>query len=98
MNSIIKNFYEENRIPGNLLKQKLLKFDKNEDIASEFAYWIEKKVYKTDGAVCIEGYTAKKLSEESQYLDGEGAFMMLIELRENPKKALEQIIRGFKRK
>ena len=31
-------------------------------------------------------------------MNGEGAFMMLIELRENPKKALAQIQKGFKRK
>ena len=56
------------------------------------------KYIKTEGAVTVEGYTAKRLAEESQYLNGEGAFMMLIELRENPKKALEQIAKGLKRK
>ena len=49
-------------------------------------------------AVEIEGYTAKLLSEKSTYLDGEGAFIMLIELRENPQKSKEQILKGFKRK
>lgn len=29
---------------------------------------------------------------------GEGAFMMLIELRERTERALEQIAKGFKRK
>ena len=98
MSAVIKKFYEDNKIPGMLLKQKIAKFDKNPDIASEFEFWIEHKAYKTDSAICIEGYTAKKLSEESEYLNGEGAFVMLIELRENPKKALSQIAKGFKRK
>lgn len=50
------------------------------------------------GAVSEEGYTAKKLAGMSKYLNGEGAFMMLIELRENPEKALAQIQDGFKLK
>lgn len=97
MSSIIKSFYENNKIPGILLNQKLAKFEKHADIASEFEYWIENRVYKTDGSV-VEGYTAQALANESQYLDGEGAFMMLIELRENPKSALKKISKGFKRK
>lgn len=97
MSEIIKNFYEENQIPAVLLKQKIAKFDKHADIASEFEYWIQNKAYKPDG-IFVDGYTAKRLAAESQYMNGEGAFMMLIELRENPKKALEQIAIGFKRK
>ena len=54
--------------------------------------------YKAVGAVEIEGYTAEKLAEMSKYLNGDGAFMMLIELRENPKKAHERIAEGFKMK
>lgn len=97
MSEIIKKFYEENKIPAVLLKQKIAKFDKHPDITSEFEYWIQNKEYKPDG-ISVEGYTAKRLAEESQYMNGEGAFVMLIELRENPKKALEQIAKGFKRK
>ena len=98
MSNVIKKFYEDNKIPGILLKQKLARFDKNPDIAAEFEYWIEHKTYKEAGAVSVEGYTAKKLSEKSEYLNGEGAFAMLVELRDNPKKALQQIAKGFKRK
>ena len=46
----------------------------------------------------MEGYTAKKLSELSEYLNGDGAFVLLIELRENPEKAHRRIMQGFKRK
>lgn len=98
MSEIIKKYYEDHKIPSILLKQKLSRFAQNEDIAAEFEHWIENNVYKTEGAINVEGYTAKSLAEESQYLNGEGAFMMLIELRENPKKALSQISKGFKRK
>ncbi len=98
MSEIIKKFYEDNKIPSVLLKQKLSRFAQNGDIAAEFEHWIKNKEYKTEGAVTVEGYTAKSLAEESQYLNGEGAFMMLIDLRENPKKALSQISKGFKRK
>ena len=98
MSSVIRGFYEENGTPGILIKQKMSKFESNTDIASEFEFWIKNRAYKTDGAIYIEGYTAKALSEMSTYLDGEGVFMMLIELRENPKKAMDQITKGFKRK
>ncbi len=98
MSEIIKRFYENNKIPGILLKQKLSKFGQNEDIAAEFEYWIENGVYKTDGEITIEGYTAKRLADESPYLNGEGAFLMMIELRESPQNALDQIAKGLKRK
>lgn len=60
--------------------------------------WITEKQYKEKNCVVVEGYSAKRLSELSKFLDGEGAFMFLIELRENPKNALEKIANGFKMK
>ena len=96
MSEVIKKFYEEHNIPKAILDQKLKMFDKHKDIASEFEKGIKEKEYKMEGAVTVEGYTAKKLSEISDYLNGEGAFMMLVELRENPKKAKERIAGGFK--
>lgn len=98
MSEIIKKFYEENKMPKPILNQKLGQFEKHKDIAEEFEVWIRERTYKTVGAVVVEGYTAKKLTEVSEYLNGDGAFMMLIELRENPKKAHERIAGGFKRK
>ena len=96
MSLIINQFYESNKIPKILLSQKITKLEQNKDIASEFEYWIENRTYKSEGAVTVEGYTAKALAAESKYLDGEGAFMMFIELREKPERALKQIKRGFK--
>ena len=98
MSDIIRKYYEDNKIPEFLLDQKLKKFDRNKDIAKEFESWIKSGKYRTIGAVSEEGYTAKKLAGMSKYLNGEGAFMMLIELRENPEKALAQIQDGFKLK
>lgn len=98
MNEVIGNFYKENKLPEVLLKQKLNKFERNKDIADEFENWILSKKFKDEDAVTVEGYTAKSLSELSKYLDGDGAFMLLIELREEPEKAKKRIDRGFKMK
>ncbi len=98
MSGIIEKFYKENNTPAFLLPGKIKKLQKHSDIASEFEYWIQHHSFKENGVISVEGYTAKQLSEISEYLKGEGAFMMLIELRENPKKALASISKGFKRK
>lgn len=55
------------------------------------------KKYKDNG-IKERGYTARRLASISEYLSGEGAFIMLIELRENPDKALKKIKGGFKKK
>ena len=96
MSKIIEEYYAKAKVMPLLLKSKLTKLSKHSDIASEFEYWITEKTYKETECVVVEGYTAKKLSEVSMFLDGEGAFMLLIELRDNPKSALEKISNGFK--
>ena len=98
MSEIIEKFYTNNNIPKVILDQKIKMFDKHKDIAAEFEKWITTQKYVIDDAVTVEGYTAKRLAETSDYLNGEGAFVILVELRENPKKALEQIAKGVKRK
>ena len=96
MSGIIKEYYSKAGIIPILLKNILLKFEKHLDIAKEFEYWIENKSYIQKNAVSINGYTSEKLASLSEYLDGEGAFMMLIELRENPTNAMTKIQNGFK--
>ncbi len=96
MKEIIKEYYGKAKIMPNLLTSKLEKFENNEDIAKEFAYWIEHKKYLTENCVIINGYTAEKLSKLSPYLVGEASFLLLVELRENPKQALDKISKGFK--
>lgn len=98
MNEIIRQFYEKNNLPKPIVEQKVAAFSRHSDIAEEFEQWITNRTYKAEGAVTVEGYTAKKLSELSEYLDGDGAFVLLIELREQPEKACNRIERGFKRK
>lgn len=97
MSKLIESFYTENNIPAVLLKQKIDKFNRHGDIAKEFEYWIEHKSYLKDGCI-VNGYSAAKLAELSEYLNGEGSFIMLIELREEPEKAVKRIQEGFKRK
>lgn len=98
MNDIIRQFYEKNNLPKPIVEQKVAAFSRNSDIAEEFEQWITDRTYKTQGAITIEGYTAKKLSELSEYLNGDGAFVLLIELREHPEKARKRITNGFKYK
>ncbi len=82
-----------------ILKLKEKKLSENEDIASEFAYWIENGAFRPgDDCVYVEGYSAERLSNLSPYLDGEGAFMMLIDLRERPSETKRKIEAGFKLK
>ena len=98
MNDIIRQFYEKNNLPKPIIEQKLAAFSRHSDIAEEFEQWITDRTYKAEGAVTVEGYTAKKLSELSEYLNGDGAFVLLIELREHPEKARKRITNGFKYK
>lgn len=96
MSKIIEEYYAKAKVMPLLLKSKMAKLSKHSDIAAELEYWITEKQYKEGNCVVVEGYSAKKLSELSVYLDGESAFMLLIELRENPQNALAKIENGFK--
>lgn len=98
MSDIIRHFYEKNNLPKPIIEQKIAAFSRHNDIAEEFELWITDRAYKMQGAVTVEGYTAKKFSELSDYLNGDSAFIMLIELRENPDKAYKRIKGGFKYK
>lgn len=96
MSHMIEEYYQqEPGMPAMLLQKKLLAFDRNEDIKREFEYWIENQSYKRESCVVINGYTAERLAEMSEFLDGEGAFCLLIELREHPQRAEARIKRGF---
>lgn len=93
---VIRNFYLKCGIPNVLAEQKLRKLERNQDIADELAFWITNREFKEQDAVEVRGYTAKQLAEMSEYLNGEGAFMMLIALRETPKSALADLKDGLK--
>lgn len=96
MSKIIEEYYKQAKVMPIILKQKLSKLERHADIQKEFEYWINSKHFKGDCCVEIKGYTAEKLAKLSEYLDGEGAFMILIELRESPDKAIKRISEGFK--
>ena len=96
MNKVIEQYYKDAHIMPLLLKKKMAAFEKHPDIAGEFEYWIANNQY-CEG-VCVEGYTAKAIAELSPFMDGDGAFMLLIELSENPDKAKQRIADGFKLK
>lgn len=60
----------------------------------EFEYWLDPRQYKFDGVV-VEGYSARTLAQVSVFLDGEAAFVYLIELRENPEKSIKANCKGI---
>ena len=96
MSNIIENYYAQaNSVPV-IIKQKLTKLQQHIDVLLEFEYWIQNGSYKTVDCVSVNGYTAQKLSELSEFVDGEAAFMLLIELRENPDRAKRRILEGFR--
>ena len=95
MSKIIEEYYAKADVMPLFLKMKLAKLNKHPDIAGEFEHWISKQRYKI-GGIKVNGYSAKDLANLSPFLDGEGAFMLLIELRETPEKAMKKIKNGFK--
>lgn len=98
MSKIIQEYYEQVHVLPLLVKQKIRRFDQNRDIAEEFEFWIQNKTYKQDSPIMIEKYTAEKIAAISPYMDGEAAFITLLDLREYPDKTLKKIASGFDRK
>lgn len=97
MIEIIKKYYHDINGIEAQVQDKLEKLERNKDVMEEFANWINTQKY-SDAGVEVEGYTAEKLAKISRFLSGEGAFMLLIELRENPMVARRRIEVGFKMK
>lgn len=91
----IKKYLISAGLDEEFIERKLYQYSKHTDIADEFANWIVSGQYIEDG-IQVEGYTAKQLSELSEYLVGEGSFSMLIMLREKPEKAKKKIQEGFR--
>lgn len=95
MSKIIEEYYARADVAPLFLKMKFAKLNKHPDISAEFEHWISKQKYKAAG-IKVNGYSAKDLAKLSPFLDGEGAFMLLIELRENPDNAMKKIKKGSK--
>ena len=98
MNDLIYEVYSDTGLPNILIKKKVEDFSRHSDIEAEFCEWIKTNQFKDVSCVTVEGYSAKKLADLSEYLDGEGAYAMLIQLRDNPEDALKKINTGFKMK
>lgn len=98
MSKVIEEYYRKTRLPEPLIRKKLEALERNQDIAAEFEAWLVSKVFKETGCVEVAGHSAKSIAEMSRYVNGEGAFMLLIELREQPEKALKRITDGFRMK
>lgn len=90
----IRKLYLKAGIPEFLIDNEVDKFVRNPDILEEFVEWIKNKKYRDNG-VNICGYNAKTLAGLSEFLDGEGAFSMLVLLRENEEEAKKRINQGF---
>ncbi len=91
----IKNYLISAGLDEDFAERKITQYSKHLDIADEFSSWIKNGQYIENG-IQVEGYTAKQLSELSEYLVGEGSFSMLIMLREKPEKAKKKIQEGFR--
>jgi len=98
MSSIIEEYYAQAKVMPIIMKQKLSKLQQHTDISLEFEYWIKNGIYRIADCVSVNGYTAQKLSVLSEFVDGEAAFMLLIELRENPERAKRRVSEGFRLK
>lgn len=92
---IIKEYLSNAKVPEVIIDRKMAAYEKHPDIANEFENWILTKKYFGKNCVVVENYTAEKLANISEFLDGEGAFAMLIQLREKPHQALKKIKDGF---
>ncbi len=93
MSKIVKEYYEKAHVKPFLIEQKMKTLEKHHDICKEFEEWISTKRFVDQ--VVIDGYTASAIAKISPNVAGEGAFMMLIELRENPARAKRLIEDGF---
>lgn len=96
MSKIIEDYYKQKKLPAILIKRKIQSFEKHKDIAKEFECWITTGKYNEVDPIVVEGYTAEEIGRLSQYVNGEGAFFMLIELREDVDKAKRDIQEGIK--
>ena len=96
MVDVVRDYSQRAAISENIIKTKIQMFERNADIKREFEHWIKTKEFFENEHVVVQGYSAKQISEMSKYMIGEGAFVMLIELRENPENALKKIKNGFR--
>lgn len=98
MSKVIEEYYRKTKLPEPLIVKKLEVLERHPDIKAEFEVWVKSKMFKEKGCVEVAGYSAKAIAKMSRFVNGEGAFMLLVELRENREKALKRISYGFRMK
>lgn len=79
------------------IKDNLIKLNRHEDIKNELCLTLIKGYILGEKALCVEGYTAEKLENET-YLTTLGAYNYLVFLRENPSEAKKLLMEGLPRK
>lgn len=78
-----------------IIFKDLIKYD---DIFNEFTKYLVQKTYDIPGAINVEGYTAKQISELNPDFKATGVYTFLNYLREKPEEAKEIIKKGFPNK
>lgn len=78
-----------------IIFKDLIKYD---DIFNEFTKYLVQKTYDIPGAISVEGYTAKKISELNPSFKATGVYTFLNYLREKPEEAKDIIKKGFPNK
>lgn len=78
-----------------IIFKDLIKYD---DIFDEFTKYLVQKTYDIPGAISVEGYTAKKISELNPSFKATGVYTFLNYLREKPEEAKDVIKKGFPNK
>lgn len=68
------------------------------DIFNEFTKYLVQKTYDIPGAISVEGYTAKKISELNLSFKATDVYTFLNYLREKPEEAKDVIKKGFANK
>jgi len=97
--SIIKDYLlGEKQMTEVVAARTVAKVSKYEDIRTEFEIWIKNKEYNSDNPLVVGGYTAQDIYSLAPFMDGLGVFNFMVTLREDPAKAKEHIVGGFKRK
>ncbi len=74
------------------------KITKYEDIYMEFLEWLKIRNFESLKLLEIEGYTSKQIHESFPHFTGIGVFNVLVDLRDNRDRTIENIKNGFPRK
>jgi hypothetical protein len=98
--TIIKYLTDEMSTAPELSESIYSKLERHPDILSEFENYLTKREYpdESSGAIVVNGYSAKKLSEIAKFLNPSGVYTYLVYLREKPEEALSDLQKGLPRK